>query len=69
MLDSLGLELQTVVSCRVGTEPEPPLQEQPTLFTAEPSLQGCRSKHYHNFHLTLLNEFLYVKILVSQMWA
>ena len=37
-LDLLGLELQTVVSCHVGAGNPGPLQEQPVLLTAKPSL-------------------------------
>jgi hypothetical protein len=39
VLDALELELQTVVSLPVDAGNPSPLEEQPVLLTAEPSLQ------------------------------
>jgi hypothetical protein len=50
VLDPLELKLQTVVSCHVGGCWEwnlGPLEEQPVLFTAEPSLQPNLPSHYY----------------------
>ena len=42
MFDALGLQFQLVVSHQVGSENQTlfPLEEQPGLLTAEPSLQS-----------------------------